>query len=62
MVFSSKYDSIGINYAQLRKPDPRIAAAIHAALGEAATILNVGAGLDKRTCPRCLTTNDGWAM
>lgn len=41
---SSKYDSIGINYAQLRKPDPRIAAAIHAALGQAATVLNVGAG------------------
>jgi SAM-dependent methyltransferase len=44
MVVSSKYDSIGINYAQLRQPDPRIAAAIHAALGEAATVLNVGAG------------------
>ena len=41
---SSRYDSIGINYAQLRQPDPRIAAAIHAALGEAATVLNVGAG------------------
>jgi SAM-dependent methyltransferase len=39
-----KYDSIGINYAQLRKPDPRIATAIHAALGHAETILNVGAG------------------
>jgi SAM-dependent methyltransferase len=39
-----KYDSIGINYAQLRKPDPRIAAAIQAALGQAETVLNVGAG------------------
>src|SRR5688572_26356075 len=38
------YDSIGINYAQLRKADPRIAAAIHAALGQADTVLNVGAG------------------
>src|SRR5688572_16157270 len=41
---TSKYDSIGINYAQLRKPDPRIAAAIQAALGQAETVLNVGAG------------------
>jgi SAM-dependent methyltransferase len=41
---TAKYDSIGINYAQLRKPDPRIAAAIHAALGQAQTVLNVGAG------------------
>jgi SAM-dependent methyltransferase len=40
----AKYDSIGVNYAQLRKPDPRIAAAIHAALGSAETVLNVGAG------------------
>jgi SAM-dependent methyltransferase len=41
---TAKYDSIGINYGQLRKPDPRIAAAIHAALGQAETVLNVGAG------------------
>ena len=41
---SAKYDIIGLNYAELRKPDPRIAAAIHQALGPAATVLNVGAG------------------
>jgi SAM-dependent methyltransferase len=41
---AAKYDRIGINYAQLRKPDPRIAAAIEHALGPAKTILNVGAG------------------
>jgi SAM-dependent methyltransferase len=41
---TAKYDSIGITYAQLRKPDPRIAAAIQAALGPAQTVLNVGAG------------------
>lgn len=40
----AKYDSIGINYAQLRKADPRIAAAIQAPLGQAMTVLNVGAG------------------
>lgn len=38
------YDKIGLDYAQLRRPDPRIEAAIHAALGEARTVLNVGAG------------------
>ncbi|MBC2778342.1 class I SAM-dependent methyltransferase [Parasphingopyxis sp. GrpM-11] len=41
---ASSYDRIGINYADLRKPDPRIAAAIERALGSASTVLNVGAG------------------
>jgi SAM-dependent methyltransferase len=41
---SSRYDRIGVNYSELRKPDPRIAAAIEAALGSSRTILNVGAG------------------
>lgn len=41
---NSKYDIIGINYAELRKPDPRIAAAITRALGSARTVLNIGAG------------------
>ncbi len=38
------YDRIGINYDELRKPDPRLAAAIDSALGNARTVLNVGAG------------------
>jgi len=38
------YDSIGGNYAAFRRPDPRIAAAIDAALGDAASVVNVGAG------------------
>lgn len=38
------YDTIGIDYADLRKPDPRIAAHIWRALGGANTVLNVGAG------------------
>lgn len=38
------YDTIGIDYARLRQPDPRIAAQIHAALGDARSVLNVGAG------------------
>jgi SAM-dependent methyltransferase len=40
----ASYDTIGINYANLRKPDPRIGAAIEAALGDARRVLNVGAG------------------
>ena len=38
------YDRIGSRYATTRRPDPRIAAAITAALGEARTVVNVGAG------------------
>lgn len=38
------YDRIGANYAAVRRPDPRIADAIHAALGAGRTLLNVGAG------------------
>ncbi|MFT3685016.1 MAG: class I SAM-dependent methyltransferase [Phycisphaerales bacterium] len=38
------YDSIGRGYAALRRPDPRIAAAIDTALGDAASVVNVGAG------------------
>jgi len=40
----AKYDFIGSNYAELRKPDPRIASIIENALGPAQTVLNVGAG------------------
>lgn len=38
------YDTIGLDYARLRQPDPRIARRIEAALGSARTVLNVGAG------------------
>ena len=38
------YDRIGINYSNLRKPDPRIFSLIDKALGKAQTVLNVGAG------------------
>jgi SAM-dependent methyltransferase len=40
----AKYDTIGSNYAELRKPDPRVARIIEPALGPAQTVLNVGAG------------------
>ena len=38
------YDSIGAGYTVTRGTDPRIAARIRAALGDARTVLNVGAG------------------
>lgn len=39
-----RYDAIGDGYADYRRADPRIAAAVHAALGDARTVVNVGAG------------------
>ncbi len=41
---SAIYDTIGRTYASQRRPDPRIAALIMAALGPARSVLNVGAG------------------
>ncbi|QIG54027.1 methyltransferase domain-containing protein [Altererythrobacter sp. BO-6] len=41
---SALYDTIGVDYANLRRPDLRIAAQLHAALGDAQSVLNVGAG------------------
>jgi SAM-dependent methyltransferase len=38
------YDQIGHGYAQARRPDARIQAAIERGLGDAASVLNVGAG------------------
>lgn len=40
----TSYDTIGVNYSDLRKPDTRIEAVISNALGSARTVLNVGAG------------------
>lgn len=41
---SARYDTIGVGYEELRRPDPRIAAIVDAALGSARTVVNVGAG------------------
>jgi SAM-dependent methyltransferase len=38
------YDTIGATYAATRRTEPRIAAQVWAALGDARTVLNVGAG------------------
>lgn len=40
----SSYDQIGFGYTATRRPDPRIATQIHEALGDARSIVNVGAG------------------
>lgn len=40
----TNYGLIGSVYSDYRRPDPRIARHIHAALGDAVTVLNVGAG------------------
>ncbi|MBL4597960.1 MAG: class I SAM-dependent methyltransferase [Rhizobiaceae bacterium] len=38
------YDTIGLNYADLRRPDDRISHRIEETLGAAQSVLNVGAG------------------
>jgi SAM-dependent methyltransferase len=38
------YDTIGATYTVTRRTEPRIAAQVWAALGDARTVLNVGAG------------------
>ena len=38
------YEADGHDYAQRRQTDPRIAALVHRALGDARTVINVGAG------------------
>lgn len=43
-VSAPRYEDIGLGYAHLRREDPRLAARIHAALGDARTVVNVGAG------------------
>src|SRR4029077_14215748 len=40
----TRYDTIGQTYAATRRTDPRIAAHIVAAVGDATRVVNVGAG------------------
>jgi hypothetical protein len=44
MASSPLYDTIGATYTLTRRTEPRIAAQVWAALGDAQTVLNVGAG------------------
>ena len=41
---TARYDSIGHGYSRTRKEDPGFRERIHAALGDARTVVNVGAG------------------
>jgi hypothetical protein len=38
------YSTLAVDYANVRRPDPRIAAQLAAGLGDARTVVNVGAG------------------
>ncbi len=38
------YSTLAVDYANVRRPDPRVGAQLAAALGDARTVLNVGAG------------------
>jgi SAM-dependent methyltransferase len=40
----TRYEDIGRSYASTRREDPRLRARLHAALGDARTVVNVGAG------------------
>ena len=44
MATPALYDTIGATYTVTRRTEPRIAAQLRAALGDARTVLNVGAG------------------
>jgi ubiquinone/menaquinone biosynthesis C-methylase UbiE len=56
MVDSPLYDRIGRTYAAIRRPDPRLAAPIWTALGDAQTVVNVGAGAGSYEPPGRLVT------
>jgi SAM-dependent methyltransferase len=43
-VSEALYDRLGVTYTTTRREDPRLAAAIHDALGDAVSVANVGAG------------------
>jgi ubiquinone/menaquinone biosynthesis C-methylase UbiE len=43
-VSRAAYDDLGVNYSDFRRADPRIEARVRAALGNARSVVNVGAG------------------
>jgi SAM-dependent methyltransferase len=52
----SRYDEIGCTYTATRRADPRFAAVIRDALGDARTVLNVGAGTGSYEPADCAVT------
>ena len=58
-----RYDTIGVGYRTHRRPDPRWAARINAALGDAERIVNVGAGTGSyEPADRMVVAVDGSAV
>lgn len=51
---AAKYDRIGVTYASTRQADPRVQAAIWAALGDARSVVNIGAGAGSYEPPQTL--------
>jgi SAM-dependent methyltransferase len=43
-VTGTRYDKIGTSYTRTRRTEPRVAAQVHAALGDARRVVNIGAG------------------
>jgi SAM-dependent methyltransferase len=56
MASAQLYDTIGATYTVTRRTEPRIAARIWAALGDARTVVNVGAGTGSYEPPGCDVT------
>lgn len=54
----ARYDVIGVGYASVRRADPRIEAHVHAALGEARSVINVGAGTGSYEPPHTVLAVD----
>ena len=49
-----RYDDIGRSYTRTRQEDPRVAAVIHDALGDARSLVNIGAGAGSYEPSDCL--------
>jgi hypothetical protein len=58
----ARYDAIGEGYSRRRRADPRIAARIEAALGDARRVLNVGATgpTGAQAFASCAASRDAW--
>ena len=56
------YDGIGVGYGGQRRPDARISAALHEALGGARTVVNVGAGTGSYEPPGCVAVEPSRVM
>lgn len=59
---SAVYDRIGDGYARYRRPDPRIRSRIDAVLGDAASVVNVGAGTGSYEPPGAIAVEPSRTM